>query len=393
MKKFLSILIVPLVAVLMLCGCGRTMRTVDEIKTLFEQNSGKYNEAKINDNDVNTNWYFKNGDNKYILRVLYENSSKLNEKVNKTNLDTGSDATTTLLNYKYMQLRTVYERELAMIFAYYNLYADTFYSLVETKGITSEELTNLYDKIRDMFKQLESFNLSKLDLEREVRLYGESSGILSASVDRFNYAYNQLVEKSLDMVKYFRDLRYKYFVGENKIFDYGYLVQLHYDSLLTLAEFVYSNYLVPLTKNSVTTVADVKNSVTKMDNENVSFNIFENEIFNNIVKINGLNGVGDLVYVTKTSTAVTEARIRQFETSLKTFKQYYKICQKALNKVNISKFYDFRYQRNGVTIKDYKTDSGDIIDQVEFSNIKIIADFETGNLKEFLQAINSIIVK
>ena len=36
MKKLLSILIVPLVAILMLCGCGRTMRTVDEVTKLFE---------------------------------------------------------------------------------------------------------------------------------------------------------------------------------------------------------------------------------------------------------------------------------------------------------------------------------------------------------------------
>ena len=105
MKKLLSILIVPLVAILMLCGCGRTMRTVDEVTKLFEQNVNKYNEANIQGSQTNNNWYFK--DNSYVLRVVYDNEAELNKMVN-TVYSNENDASVTNLQYKFLQLRTVY---------------------------------------------------------------------------------------------------------------------------------------------------------------------------------------------------------------------------------------------------------------------------------------------
>lgn len=381
MKKFLSILIVPLVAVLMLCGCGRTMRTVEDITKLFEQNKNVYSEANIQGSQTNNNWYFK--DDSYMMRVVYDNEANLNVLVNKKYSDTNSLNNASDLDYKYWQLRGVYERELAMIYSYYNYYADTFYANAEAKEVSEEELTNLYDKIRDMFKQLESFNSSKIDLEREVKLYGNDSQILSASLDKFNSAYNGLVRKSLDMVEYFRDLHFKYFFEGVNNYDYTYAIQLHYDALLALAEYIYNDYMVPLTSNSVTTLIDVKKAIIPF------LNIFTDETFNKIVDV---NHDGELVYVTKTSAAVTEAQIRQFENSLNTFKQYYKLYLKAFNKIDVNKYYDFRYARNGVTADVYRDKNGVIIDVAEFANVTVVSNFESTSVSNLLNALNEIIV-
>ncbi len=387
MKKLLSILIVPLVAILMLCGCGRTMRTVDEVTKLFEQNVNKYNEANIQGSQTNNNWYFK--DNSYVLRVVYDNEAELNKMVN-TVYSNENDASVTNLQYKFLQLRTVYERELAMIYAYYDYFAKSFYENISAKEIKEEEVTNLYDKVRDMFKQLESFNSSKIDLEREVKLYGIDSNILLASLDKFNYAYNGLVRKSLDMVEYFRDLHYNYFFKDANQYDDAYLNQMYYDSLLCLAEFIYNDYLQPLTQNGVVTLVDVRNSIedyfnifkVKLDAENN-----ETNLFNKIVKTT------TPVTVSKASTGTTEAKIRQFENSLNTFKQYYKLYLKAFAKINVQRFYDLRYQRNGVTIEDFADKNGSILDLSEFTNMNVVEDFESTSVENLLKAVYEIIVK
>lgn len=379
MKKFLSILIVPLVAVLMLCGCGRTMRTVEDITQLFEQNKAVYNEASIQGNDTNNNWYFKDGENKYMMRVVYDNEAGLNKLTQQTtaNMDSNIPAD---LKIKYEQLRTVYERELALIYAYYNYYADTFYANAKTKEVTEEELTNLYDKVRDMFKQLESFNSSKTDLEREVKLYGNNSSILIASIDKFNSAYNGLVRKSLDMVEYFRDLHYNYFFKGTDSYDDIYLRQMHYDSLLTLAEYIYNDYLVPLTKNGVVSMIDVTKAIS------AEYNIFANAKFNNIVRTTPVS-------VAQTKTSLTVSEIKQFENSLNSFKQYYTLYLKAFANINVEKYYDYRYARNGV-VGTYEDSLDTTIekDVVEKANIQVVHNFEKEKVTTLLNVIEKTVV-
>ena len=125
MKKFLSILIFPLVAVLMLCGCGKTQRTIAEVKSLTESSISSYSVAENENllgNPAYKNWYFKvytDGGIEYLPRVIYDNEVGLNDFVHGFGVNGIENAK---LKTKYTQLRTVYERELNMIFAYYNYY-------------------------------------------------------------------------------------------------------------------------------------------------------------------------------------------------------------------------------------------------------------------------------
>ena len=408
MKKILSILVVPLVAVLMLVGCGTTKRNTLDITTLIQTNREAYAQAQIYGASTYNNWFFEDAEDNssaLMLRVIYDNEVQLNDFVHGLGL-TYSDERANL-EYKYTQLRTVYDRVIKMTYSYYNTYADSFYASAETKGVSSKELTNLYNKAKTLFKEIEAFNSSKVDLEREVKLYGNSSQILLASLDKFNYAYNGLVRKSLDFVEYFKELHYNYFFKGVNIYDAAYATQMYLDAQVTLAEFIYNDYLKPLTKNSVVSLIDLKVDSGRSGDY---INIFENSTFTQIVKdvqspitFNETNKAYNSIalasiakltnaFTTEGATDAAVAQIRQFETSLNNFKQYYELYLKSFNNINVQKYYDYRYSRNGVTGTYVdslsKTNAADL---VEKANVTVVQNFEKDKVVLLLNAMLDLV--
>ncbi len=416
-KKILSMLIVPFAAILMLFGCGPTQRTVKEITEMFTTNIAAYDYAVVGENtQAAKNWYFVKPDSaanaqNIAVRVTFSNECGLDDVIHQKD---GAPQVDGDLAEKYEQYRSVYERELTMIWSYYQTFAKTFYDNAETQQVSSEELTTLYGKADDLLEELEKFNSSKIDFEREVKLYGINSKILLASIDRFNYAYNGLVKASIDFVKYFRDLHYNYFFKESHIYDVAYATQLYYDANLMLAEYIYHDYLVPLTlnKNSVTLDDLLKAGISS------EYNIFKssNLLVTNIAVVdtttknirlakvsghleNAFNvnpDTGALVNEGAATKAINE--IKKFETSLNNFKQYYKLYEKSFAKIDVTAYYNHRYYRNGITTT-YEQKLQKEIDEnnskqalVEKTNINVVHDFEKVKVSTMIRDVTEFVM-
>lgn len=225
MKKFYSLLILPLIAVFCLFGCG-TDRTTTEIKAVYSQMVDTY---VINSEN---NWYFEkpvNSTEYTKMYVTYDNEYGFNDAV----LGKFESSVSDDLELRYTQLTSVYARTLLMAYNYYTNWNELFFANIDSKKPDADDLTELYDRLVDFRRQLEKFNTSKLNIEREVKLLGINSELVAAKIDAFNNAYNNLISKVLNFVNYFKDLHVKYFYSDTDVVDGSYANRAYDEAILS----------------------------------------------------------------------------------------------------------------------------------------------------------------
>lgn len=403
MKKLYSLILLPLIAVFMLVGCGETTRTVKEVQDLYNTMVEKYNE-KIDENS--NNWYFINkSDNEEALLkmyVTYDNSNKLNDAVRAgLTLDEmkaiiGSDyAPSEELATRYEQLTTIYARTLTMAFNYYTNWSETFFDRIDAVDSEEKEITNLYGKLNELKRELESFNTAKLNIEREVQLFGLDSEIVASSLDVFNYNYNALLEKVLNFVNYFRDLHVKYYFSNTSVINSAYAQRVYDDGLLTIANYIYYDYLKALTTNGTTNLVNVKLKSSQFDIFNHGSNNITQfaKVNDNRVKgvvsineeiVNSLNIEGESVDKTNATNTV-----KLVEVALNTFKQYFGIYTKVFDKVNMESFNNYRFKTSG-GYDDFDAYAS-TLSPVQKANVNIMIDMEENKIYDFMSSLSNLI--
>lgn len=373
MKKIYSLLILPVIAIMCFAGCNnKTQRTALECKQLIESTVVKYN--YVNENDETLNWYFTDIDaseesKNYKFYVTYDNTCKLNAIANEYYENSMGEMSEDL-KVRYKQLTTVYAPTLTMAYNYYLNWNQRFYEFAGEKEIDSKEMTELFDRIKAFSRELEDFHIAKINLEREVELFGLNSEILSASVDTFNYSYNKLISSTLNFVNYFKDLHVKYyFSGENIEVDASYAKRLYDESLLQIANYAYYDILNSHNKNSVVNLTQISNNSTR--------NIFAGAVedFASKDKVAGLKE--DFTSVTFTEEA--KQVVNQFETTLTSYKKFFDIYKKVYDKFDWEKWNLFVFEGLG----NYDEASAE-----ELANKNIIDNFESNKVYNLINAMS-----
>lgn len=395
MKKFYSLLILPLVAVFCLFGCG-TDRTTTEIKAVYSQMVDTY---AI---DSNNNWYFEkpvNSTEYTKMYVTYDNEYGFNDAV----LGKSESSISEDLELRYTQLTSVYARTLLMAYNYYTNWNELFFANIDSKNPGADDLTELYDKLVDFRRQLEKFNTSKLNIEREVKLLGINSELVAAKIDAFNNEYNNLISKVLSFVNYFKDLHVKYFYSDTDIVDGSYAKRAYDEAILSLANFIYKDYLQALSKNGTVQLISIDNAISS------SYNIFNDYSFLT-TKISQIQSSGK-VGLTKLSDTVISAlnkpddvnnqsavsAVNQFVVSLNTFNQYFNLYNKVYDKVSMESFNNYRFEINGgfegsnATVKH--ENYIETLSPVDAANVNVLIDFEENKVSAFLNSINTLLSK
>lgn len=409
MKKLLSLIALPLVGIMFLFGCGKVDRTVEEITTLYNTTVSAY----ASPDAIGENWYFKTLGSQQVLNVTYADSDDIRLETAiagitkyQQYLDDGlaiSDSypqVSTQLKTRYEKLESVYARTLTMAFNYYANWSSLFYTHIESKNPNSAELTELYDRLKTLQRELESFDAKKKDLEREIRLFGLDSEIIGASIDAFNYSYNGLIDKTLNFVNYFRDLHVKYFFNDVAI-DGSYAQRVYDDGVLRLANFIYYDYLVALSKNATVKLDDL----TKTNNV---YDIFKytNSRLDTICSVVDVNNSGALVNRTaqvgvnfqqalndpqNANYETNKSKVQQLEIALNTFQQHFNLYQKVYSKVDKDGFNDYRFGINGNdhTVNDSYLDD---LDVVSAANARVLINFEENNVYNFINALADYVI-
>ena len=395
MKKFYSLLILPLIAVFCLFGCG-TDRTTTEIKAVYSQMVDTY---VINSEN---NWYFEkpvNSTEYTKMYVTYDNEYGFNDAVLGKSESSVSDD----LGLRYNQLTSVYARTLLMVYNYYTNWNELFFANIDSKNPDADDLTELYDKLVDFRRQLEKFNTSKLNIEREVKLLGINSELVAAKIDAFNNAYNNLISKVLNFVNYFKDLHVKYFYSDTDVVDGSYAKRAYDEAILSLANFIYKDYLQALSKNGTVQLISIDNAISS------SYNIFNDYslLTTKISKIQSTKKVGLSTLTDSLINALNDpnnannqsavSAVNQFVVSLNTFNQYFNLYNKVYGKVSMESFNNYRFKINGgfgssVLTEEYENYI-ETLSPVDAANVNVLIDFEENKVSAFLNSINTLLSK
>lgn len=220
MKRFLSLIIVPLMAIMCLCACGKD-RTFDEIKKLYEET---------------TQIYIVEEDNKFFAKESAPNSLtiKYSEIVSGA---IGNTKAVTNLQKQYVVLG--YQQKLLdYIYNYYESNCENFYKEISSAKVDKSEINNLYSS-------LENLNNALNDFKKEYNTFCSATEQGIASVMEFNltnysYELNKIIEKSFDFVYKFIDLNEKYCV---KNYDYINTTNLELKIDKTYVDIAYIIYL------------------------------------------------------------------------------------------------------------------------------------------------------
>ncbi len=395
MKKFYSLLILPLIAVFCLFGCG-TDRTTTEIKAVYSQMVDTY---VINSE---SNWYFEkpvNSTEYTKMYVTYDNEYGFNDAV----LGKFESLVSDDLELRYEQLTSVYARTLIMAYNYYTNWNELFFANIDSKNPDADDLTELYDRLVDFRRQLEKFNTSKLNIEREVKLLGINSELVAAKIDAFNNAYNNLISKVLNFVNYFKDLHVKYFYSDTDVVDGSYAKRAYDEAILSLANFIYKDYLQALSKNGTVQLISIDNAISS------SYNIFNDTSFLT-TKISQVQTDGK-VGLSKLSSTVINAlndpnnannqravsAVNQFVVSLNTFNQYFNLYNKVYDKVSMESFNNYRFEINGGFDGKDATEKHEnyieTLSPVDAANVNVLIDFEENKVSAFLNSIYALLDK
>ncbi len=395
MKKFYSLLILPLIAVFCLFGCG-TDRTTTEIKAVYSQMVDTY---VINSE---SNWYFEKPANstEYTkMYVTYDNEYGFNDAV----LGKFESSVSDDLGLRYKQLTSVYARTLLMAYNYYTNWNELFFANIDSKNPDADDLTELYDKLVDFRRQLEKFNTSKLNIEREVKLLGINSELVAAKIDAFNNEYNNLISKVLSFVNYFKDLHVKYFYSDTDVVDGSYAKRAYDEAILSLANFIYKDYLQALSKNGTVQLISIDNAISS------KYNIFNDYslLTTKISKIQSTKKVGLSTLTDSLINALNDpnnannqsavSAVNQFVVSLNTFNQYFNLYNKVYGKVSMESFNNYRFKINGgfgssVLTEEYENYI-ETLSPVDAANVNVLIDFEENKVSAFLNSINTLLSK
>lgn len=269
MKKIVSLLIAPLLAVSMLFGCSKVEYTATDVQDVFNEYMDSYISSGENDlflnNVITTGAEGDETDSYTESEITYRTHEKImyityEEDDYHLNSAVKSTVGTAINTIKAQQLRQVYQRILSLTFNYYAEWNENFYQNIGDTEITPEELNALHELVFDLKDETDAFVAQKLELEREIRINENhlSGALVSAKFDEFNTAYNNLVKSSFAFVNEFKNLHKKYIFNTTDITP-NTAKQLVDESLLMIAEAVFYDNVLAFQNNTATELQFMNN--------------------------------------------------------------------------------------------------------------------------------------
>lgn len=190
MKKIFAVFILPIVALLCLCGCGEERKSED-VKTLYENTK----QVCIVDND---NKFFSDETKPDSIVIKYSDdvsaliynvspSSKLSKKY-------------AVIGYQ--------QKILNNIFNYYEKNKENFYLKMSSANFDKNEMNDLYSSLESLKSQLETFKNSYNTFTDATK--GGVNDVMEFNLTNYSFDLNQLIQKSFDFIYKFIDLNEKY---------------------------------------------------------------------------------------------------------------------------------------------------------------------------------------
>lgn len=190
-KKFLVLLVLPLIALSVLCGCGKD-RSIGDIHKLYNSIT---TEHVVNDQNI----FFSNELNKQSVNIYYSDSLK-------ATINAENPSNKVQKRYKAISYQ---QNILDNIFNYYSNHQENFYMIAASKNINKNELNTLYDKVNNLNKTLDEFE-SKYNTFIDAIESNGIPDIMEYNITSYSYELNKVIDASFEFIYYFHKLNTKY---------------------------------------------------------------------------------------------------------------------------------------------------------------------------------------
>lgn len=199
MKKILSLIFLPIVAIMCLCGCGNE-GNVDELKKLYTDVKNVY----VVDEE---NIFFSDLTSPNTITISYP--AAVQEAID-------IEFPNTELQKRY---RTFYYEQLLLdtIFNFYEDNADNFYLVMSSAEYKEKDVEKLYEKLNNLKTCLVDFKTS-YNIFIEQTQEGLSD-VLDINLKNYTFELNKVVERSFDFMYEFVRVYEKYCVTDSNSID------------------------------------------------------------------------------------------------------------------------------------------------------------------------------
>ena len=403
MKKLLSILIAPLLAVTLFMGCTKVQHTSQTVSALYVSfMDGYISQGK---NLIFKNNLYKNGteNNEGDYTLVEEVYVPTYEKVmyigyNQTNLAQAVLATDSVTQAS--QLTTVYQGLLSLIFNYYSNWSSNFYTVINDTEITDEEWNQLYENLYSLTKTTETFVEKREELERDIRMNNNNleSQLVAQKMNAFNATYNDLILSSLTFVNNFKDLHKKYIFNNNDITPSSAKRWVD-EAMLLLAEGIFYDNVLAFEKNNTVNLIGLQATLNTKDSDYIWFNksayyglftysygIYANSNINATVGDTTSTIAEMLVVLDNNNELKKEAvtRVEQLKTYVIAYAQSLKNYKTIFNSTNLD---NYNHDRNLVTYANI-----DKFSVQEQSNINFLKSFSYNKTATMFSALYQVVL-
>ena len=404
LKKILGILLIPTMVISIFAGCGKDHNLAD-VKKLYNRMIDKYSYEVDAANQEKDSYFFKTivvGDKAMPgvkLEIKYKGElAKVHQLENS--YASLKDDDKNLYN-RYYALVAIEQRLLDWIYNYYDNWDDNLYESEKiSKDVKKSDVEKLYKNLKKLDKAIGKFAVEKSKAEDEIDSISFEGAI---NLTSFTYAFNDLIEASLNFVNTFRDIHVKYIwntytfgenVGANKtllnrIIDEAYLNMaqvIYYENVKTFEysecdlnpliqlvdETVYSEEIIYPLLNEATALKNGKSAVLVSAAGGARMFNAEDVVLN---PNKSTDANGDPVAETY------DDRLQDYIYFLKAFNQKVNIYKRVYKDFDIYEYNQVRLGLGAVNFETYVNG----LDRVERANLALLQDFANETFADYAE--------
>ena len=195
MKKLLGLLIVPIIAIMCLCGCSGDKTSAD-VKKLYENMTATYISDELE------NKFFSDATRPNTLVISYP--SEVKSKIDNTNPVTDLQKKYVAIGYQ--------QKILDIIYNYYERNFDNFYKVMSSTKFNKNEM-------KDLYSSLDSLKLQLSDFKSSYQVFCDAtesnvSDVMKFHLTNYSHELNRVIDKSFSFIYKFINLNQKYCISD-----------------------------------------------------------------------------------------------------------------------------------------------------------------------------------
>lgn len=361
MNKYFKFLLIPVFALILLCGCGSDVKLSKVQETFSEMKASMVIEGENN--------FFTNEENPNAISIKY--STQVQKAIDNANASNEVQKRYRALHYQQAILDIIYD--------FYNDYEEEFYRVAPSKDVDKEEIESLYDSVSELKTTLESFAHHYENFV--VATKSGPSDIMAFNITSYSFYLNGVIDESFDFIHKFYDMFIKYCIEDYTLYN-GTNLELYVDkAYLDIAYVVYleniKSFNYSVGDNGICDLSSVVGSESE-------FNILD--LLDNRKKVS--TAISENVGLVTEQGKLAKSKLDLFVYYRDIFTQRLNNYLSTFRSVDMYQVNQYRFDLNGTVDYDSYLMSLSVSDR---ATLTMLDNFINDNFMEFVDKLNTIV--